>query len=176
MKNLFFISGTMGVGKTFISQKLSKSLPNSVFLDGDTCWDSNPFIVNEETKSIVVDNICYMLNKFLASKSYENIVFCWVMHKREIMNSILNRLDLSNTVLHNISLVCSNETLTKNFASDKNKDKRTESKLLESIRRMPLYYELGTKIIDKTNKSSDEVIKEIIDGANLPKDKKRLNK
>ena len=35
MKTLYLIGGTMGVGKTTVSQQLKKDLINSVFLDGD---------------------------------------------------------------------------------------------------------------------------------------------
>jgi shikimate kinase len=45
MKKLIFINGTMGVGKTTISQQLKQQLPYSVFLDGDWCWDASPFVV-----------------------------------------------------------------------------------------------------------------------------------
>lgn len=47
----------MGVGKTTVSQQLKQDLPNSVFLDGDWCWDADPFQVTEETKSMVIRNI-----------------------------------------------------------------------------------------------------------------------
>ncbi len=58
------INGTMGVGKTVTSKKLQNKLPNCVFLDGDWCWDSSPFIVTEETKDMVIKNIVYLLNSF----------------------------------------------------------------------------------------------------------------
>ena len=48
----------MGVGKTTVSQQLKKTLRNSVFLDGDLCWDADPFQVTEETKKMVMQNIC----------------------------------------------------------------------------------------------------------------------
>ena len=35
MKNLFLIGGTMGVGKTTISNELKKKLDNCVYLDAD---------------------------------------------------------------------------------------------------------------------------------------------
>lgn len=63
MKNLYIVGGTMGVGKTAVCQQLKRILPNSVFLDGDWCWDADPFQVTDETKSMVTDNICYLLNK-----------------------------------------------------------------------------------------------------------------
>ena len=82
MKTLYLIGGTMGVGKTAISQQLKKDLPNSVFLDGDRCWDADPFQVTEETKEMVMQNICCLLNNFLHCTAYENVIFCWVMHKQ----------------------------------------------------------------------------------------------
>ena len=51
MKTLYMIGGTMGVGKTTVCQQLKQDLPNSVFLDGDWCWDANPFQVTDETNN-----------------------------------------------------------------------------------------------------------------------------
>ena len=81
MKTLYMIGGTMGVGKTTVCQQLKQDLPNSVFLDGDWCWDASPFQVTDETKAMVTNNICYVLNNFLKCSAYENIIFCWVMHE-----------------------------------------------------------------------------------------------
>lgn len=50
MKNIFLIGGTMGVGKTTTCQVIKGKLNNSVFLDGDWCWDMHPFQVTEVTK------------------------------------------------------------------------------------------------------------------------------
>lgn len=93
MKNLIFINGTMGVGKTTTCRELQKILSPSVFLDGDWCWDMKPFIVTDETKKMVTDNICHMLNNFLACPEFQNIIFCWVMHRQEIIDSILENLN-----------------------------------------------------------------------------------
>ena len=81
MKTLYLIGGTMGVGKTTVSQQLKKDLANSVFLDGDWCWDMHPFQVTEETKALVLDNICYLLNRFLRCSLVESVIFCWVMSR-----------------------------------------------------------------------------------------------
>ena len=43
MKRLILIGGPMGVGKTAVGRALRNQIPNSVFLDGDWCWDANPF-------------------------------------------------------------------------------------------------------------------------------------
>ena len=49
MKTLYMVGGTMGIGKTTVCQQLKQDLPNSVFLDGDWCWDASPFQVTDET-------------------------------------------------------------------------------------------------------------------------------
>ncbi len=61
MKTLYLIGKKMGVGKTTVSQQLKKDLNNSIFLDGDWCWDSSPFQVNDETKEMVVRNFSAFL-------------------------------------------------------------------------------------------------------------------
>ena len=60
MKKIYLIGGAMGVGKTTVAQILKTKLSNSVFLDGDWCWDSDPFQVTEETKIMVIDNISHL--------------------------------------------------------------------------------------------------------------------
>ena len=49
MKTLYMIGGTMGVGKTTVCQQLKQDLQNSVFIDGDWCWDASPFQVTDES-------------------------------------------------------------------------------------------------------------------------------
>ncbi len=52
MKHLYLIGGTMGVGKTTVCQALNKELHNSVFLDGDWCWNADPFQVKKRQNSL----------------------------------------------------------------------------------------------------------------------------
>ena len=76
MKRLIVVNGTMGVGKTAVCREAAKRLIPGVFLDGDWCWDMNPFSVTDETKKMVLDNICYVLNNFIKCSLFENIIFC----------------------------------------------------------------------------------------------------
>ena len=118
MKTLYMIGGTMGVGKTTVCQQLKQDLPNSVFLDGDWCWDANPFQVTDETKAMVTNNICYLLNNFLKCSAYENIIFCWVMHEQSIIDSILEKLDTQNCEVKCISLVADEKTLCERLSME----------------------------------------------------------
>jgi len=156
MKNLIFINGTMGVGKTATCRELKKRLPNCVFLDGDWCWDMSPFIVNDETKKMVVDNICYLLNHFISCSVYENIIFCWVMHEQDILDDILSRLDKHNCKLHKFSLVCSEQTLIARLTRDIKLGLRTGEVISKSISRLKNYFEMDTVKIDVSNLSAQE--------------------
>ncbi len=162
MKNLYFISGTMGVGKTTVSQKLKTTLPNSVFLDGDWCWDASPFQVTEETKKMVIDNICYTLNNFIKCSAYDNIIFCWVMHEQSIIDSILSRIDLTESNLINISLVANEDSLKKRIMKDAENSVRTVDILGKSLKRISLYEKLNTIKIDTTDKDVDKIVNEIV--------------
>ena len=84
-KKLTMVGGPMGVGKTTVCQQLKELLPRSVLLDGDWCWDMSPFVVNDETKCMVLQNIAYLLQNFLSGSGVEHVIFCWVMPQQEIM-------------------------------------------------------------------------------------------
>ena len=61
MKKLIIINGTMGTGKSTVSELILKKLEKSVYLDGDWCWNMNPFTVNEENIEMVLKNIIFLL-------------------------------------------------------------------------------------------------------------------
>ena len=110
MKRLYMIGGPMGVGKTAACRQLQQLLDRSVFLDRDWCWDAHPFQVTEETREMVLENISFLLNSFLRCSAYDHVIFCWVLHRREIWEDLLRRLT-EPYVLRAVSLVCTPETL-----------------------------------------------------------------
>lgn len=148
MKNIYLIGGTMGVGKTTTCQIIKNKLNNCVFLDGDWCWDMHPFQVTEETKQMVLENICFLLNSFIKCSAYENIVFCWVMHEQIIIDYIVSRLDTSDCKVHSISLVCSEQALQARLRKDVDAGIRTEDVIRRSIERIPFYKKLNTYKVD----------------------------
>lgn len=162
MKTLYLIGGTMGVGKTTVSRRLKKDLPDSVFLDGDWCWDADPFIVTEETKEMVINNICYLLNSFLHCSAYKNIIFCWVMHEQSIIDSILEKLDTNHCDVKKISLIADEKKLCERLAADVASGVRTADVIGRSVERIPMYRALDTIKIDTDNKTVRESADEIM--------------
>ncbi len=162
MKNLYLIGGTMGVGKTTTCQIMKTKLKNSVFLDGDWCWDMNPFIVNDETKTMVMNNICYLLNNFIESSVYENIIFCWVMHEQSIIDDILSRLNIEKCNVYLISLICDKHSLKSRLLKDVDKGIRTDDIINRSLERLELYENLLTQKVDVSILTPNEVADYII--------------
>ena len=76
MKNLIFINGTMGAGKSAVSRELKKILAPSFFLDGDWCWDMEPFAPGAAEHALVLSNIAFLLNSYLAFDGRGNVNFC----------------------------------------------------------------------------------------------------
>ena len=162
MKTLYLIGGTMGAGKTAVSRHLKKHLANSVFLDGDWCWDASPFQVTEETKEMVIHNICYLLNSFLHCSVYENIIFCWVMHEQSIIDCILQKLDTKNCTVKNISLIADEINLRNRLNADIASGIRTVDVIGRSISRISMYQSLDTVKIDTSNKTVQAISDEIM--------------
>ena len=161
MKKLYLIGGTMGVGKTTVCQRLKRRLRNSVFLDGDWCWDADPFQVTEETKRMVMENICFLLNQFLHCSAYENVIFCWVMHQQSIMDEILENIDGTDCEIKTVSLLCDAETLEARLRKDIRQGLRSEDVLGRSLARIALYENLDTVKVDTSGREVDEIVKEI---------------
>ena len=161
MKRLFLIGGTMGIGKSTVSQILKRQLPNSVFLDGDWCWDSSPFQVTAETKEMVIQNICAVLNNFLKCSAYENVIFCWVMHEQSIIDQIVSCLNTRGSHVIAVSLIASEQELTQRLQKDVTAGIRTPDVIARSVQRIPLYQRLHTVKVDTSGKSAAEVAQEI---------------
>lgn len=157
MKQLYLIAGTMGAGKTTVCQALKQKLANSVFLDGDWCWDMHPFQVTDETKEMVLQNICFLLNNFLGCSAFEHVIFCWVMHEQAILDEILSRLSLENCTVHAAALVCSEDALRQRLQKDIDTGLRQPDVSERSLARLPLYDKLAVRKIDVSEKSAEEI-------------------
>lgn len=147
----------MGIGKSTICNQLNQDLDHSVFLDGDWCWNMDPFMVNQDTKNMVLDNITHCLNNFIHTPGIENIIFCWVMHKQDIIDQIIQKLDTEGADIHLISLICEKEELIKRMLIDR----RDNQSIRKSLQYLELYKDLDTKKIDVTTLDVQKTIDKI---------------
>ncbi len=151
----------MGVGKTATCRELQKFLPNCVFLDGDWCWDASPFIVNEETKAMVIKNIVCLLDSFLLCSEYDNVLFCWVMHEESISDSILSAINSTPYNLHQYSLICTESILKARLMKDITANVREEDILSRSISRLQNYLNMNTRKIDVSDITAAQAAEKI---------------
>lgn len=153
----------MGVGKTTVSKLLCKKLPKCVYLDGDWCWNMDPFVVCDETKVMVVDNICHMLNNFIKCSVFENVIFAWVLHEQNIIDGIVSRLDTEELNIVSVSLVASENILKSRLQKDIDAGLRSSDVIDRSIVMLPLYENLNTIKIDTDNLTAEQVAQKIAD-------------
>ena len=161
-KKLIIINGVMGVGKTTICKVLYKKLNNSFWLDGDNCWMMNPFVVNEENKAMVVDNIVHVLNNFLKNSSTEYVLFNWVIPTDYIMKDLLDKITEKDIQIYKLTLMSSKDELVKRIGKDIKSGARDTGNIKRSLERFDLYKSMDTTKIDTTRKSVEEIVNEII--------------
>lgn len=161
-KRLILIGGTMGIGKTTIGQYLvEKCLDNAVFLDGDWCWYMHPWVFNEENKTMVLRNIQFVLNSFIANSTLENIVFVWVMHQQTIIDDLLAGLD-GNFEVYSFSLMASEAELTRRYSKDIDSGIRAQAGLQGAIDRIKMYQDVKSIKVDVTGRDYPENAKIIL--------------
>lgn len=171
MKTLVLIGGTMGIGKTTICKALYQKLDRSVWLDGDWCWMMHPFAVDDENKKMVVDNITYLLNNYIDNSNFDYIVFNWVMHQQEIINILLERLNLEDVRVINISLMADPDALKNRLEMDVKAGLRQEHVIKTSLERLQMYNEMDTIKVDTSLGDVLKVVQKIVslierDGSN----------
>jgi broad-specificity NMP kinase len=161
MKKLILINGTMGAGKSAVCKLLLNRLAPGVWLDGDWCWNMNPFVVNEENKAMVMSNITQLLRAYLHNSGYQYVIFCWVIHQEEIFEQLLAPLRDCEFELHKISLICSAQALTKRLQLDVKSGIRTADVIERSIVRLPLYEVMNTQKIDVSRITAEQAAQKI---------------
>lgn len=163
VKRLIFVNGTMGVGKSAVSHELKNLLAPCAFLDGDWCWDLAPFTVTEETKTLVLDNAAYLLNAFLRCSAVRNVLFCWVMPARFVIDDLLSRITEPHS-FQLFTLTASEKALCARLNADIAAGKRTQDVVARSLAYLPLYESgMGGVMVDTSCRSAAEIAQFIAD-------------
>ncbi len=160
MKNLILISGAMGVGKSAVCRELKPLLAPCLFLDGDWCWDMEPFLVNEQTKALALDNIASQLNRALACPAFRNVLFCWVMPDESVAAEILSRLR-GDYRLFRFALTAGESTLITRLQRDIDAGLRSPDVIGRSLDRRRRIAATCALPVDTEDKRPAEVAREI---------------
>jgi len=108
-----------------------------------------------------MNNVCYLLNSFVHCSAYDNIIFCWVMHRQSIISTILERADVKGSEVTVISLMVSEKALTERIMPDVKGGIRKSDVLNRSIARIPLYQIYSSIKIQTDGKAADAIVDEV---------------
>lgn len=151
-KQLIFIGGPPGVGKSTVTNILFKNLKNSVWLDGDDVWRMSPFTVNDTTKLMVEKNVGFVLNSFVEAH-FSYVLFTWALHSDSVVDSLLKKMDLSDYEFKHFTLTCDKRTLEERIHTDIGR----ETKLSLAIDRLNLIKTVNSEKINTAGKSPTEI-------------------
>ena len=162
MKRLILVGGPMGVGKSTVCRVLMERLAPCVYLDGDWCWTMRPYSITQETRALVLDNICSVLARDLMCPELDNVIFGWVLHQQKTIDTILSRLPLEGVEVRCVSLLASPEVLRARLERDMAAGLRLRDGVVErSVAYLPLYEKLNTWKLDTTRLTPEETAAQI---------------
>ena len=134
---VIILNGPMGVGKTTVGKYIADHHPGTAFIDGDWCLDIHPFVGNQETKAMAVDNILHMIGNYQKCSVCNMVVLVWLMDEPWVIQKITQGLSAMQAEVKNMTLVCSRESLIRRWKDDHDCEWRTDEWLNVSLKSLP---------------------------------------
>ena len=150
------LNGPMGVGKTTVGKYIADQNPGTAFIDGDWCMDIHPFIGNQETKAMAVDNILHIIGNYQKCSVCSMVVLVWLMDDPWVMQRISEGLAALQAEMINVTLVCDREHLIKRWSNDQNCEWRTDEWLQVSLKSLSGFASMDN-MIDTGNLPVDQI-------------------
>ncbi len=135
--NVIIINGPMGVGKTTVGKYIADHHPGTAFIDGDWCLDLHPFVGNQETKVMAVDNILHMIGNYKNCSVCRMIVLVWLIDDEWVYRRIIDGICALQLELVSVTLLCGEEQLIQRWRQDKTCEWRTDQWLEISLKSLP---------------------------------------
>ena len=153
---VIILNGPMGVGKTTVGKYIADHHPGTAFIDGDWCLDIHPFVGNQETKAMAVDNILHMIGNYQKCSVCSMVVLVWLMDEPWVIQKITQGLSALQAEVKNVTLTCSRENLIARWKEDHNCEWRTNEWLNVSLKSLPGFASMDNTI-DTTGLSVEQV-------------------
>ena len=150
------LNGPMGVGKTTVGKYIADRNPGTAFIDGDWCMDIHPFVGNEETKAMAVDNILHMIGNYQECPECSMVVLVWLMDDPWVIQRITEGLSALRAEMKSVTLVCDRETLISRWENDRNCEWRTDEWLNVSLKSLPGFASMDN-VTDTSGLSVEQV-------------------
>ena len=166
MKNVLFLCGPNGIGKTTICKKILSLLPRSAYVDTDPCRMMNPFVLDDNTIPTISKNISGLIWNYLHCPVVDTVIFSYGFHgrRKEVFERILSNLSEIEYRFIPFLLWCSEEENRIRMEKDHRNTERIERALMESRR---AYADTPYPKIDLTDLSAEEAAERILMEAKL---------
>lgn len=145
--NVIIINGPMGVGKTTVGKYIAEHNPGTAFIDGDWCLDIHPFVGNDETKKMAVDNILHMIGNYRKCSVCRMVVLVWLMDDPWVRESIADGLADMDVNVNSVTLICGENELIRRWKNDDQCDWRTDEWLKISLKSLPAFAAMDNCIV-----------------------------
>ena len=166
MKNLLFICGPNGIGKTTICREMLRLLPNSAYVDSDPLRLMNPFVLDDDTIPTIRKNIADIIRNYLGCPAAQTVIFSYGFHgrRREVFAGVMN--DLSGLEYRFIPflLTCNEAENIRRMACD-GRDAERIARALQTSR--GAYAELDYPRVDVSALSAHEAAQRLLAEAGL---------
>ena len=159
--NVIILNGPMGVGKTTVGKYITYRYPGTAFIDGDWCMDIHPFVGNQETKAMAVDNILHMIGNYLKCSVCGMVVLVWLMDDSWVIQRIMDGIAALKAEVKYVTLVCNKETLLKRWESDRICSWRTDKWLNVSLKSLSQFANMDNAL-DTSGLSVEQIADLII--------------
>ena len=166
MKNLLFLCGPNGIGKTSICQEIVRQRAGCAYVDSDPCRVMNPFVLNDETIPTISKNISDLFRNYLDCPVVDTVIFSYGFHgrRREVFQNVLKAL--SGIEYHFIPFLlwCSEEENVRRMLIDRRDSERIQRTINESRK---AFDDVDYPKIDLSDLSVSEAAKTILARAGL---------
>jgi len=168
MKNLLFICGPNGIGKTTICKEIVRKLPNFAYVDSEPCRLMNPFTLNHETIPTIAKNISDLIINYMDCPVIETVIFSYGFHgrRREVFEIVMRAVSEKEFNFIPFLLAFSEEENLRRMDMDNRSTERKRRAIEESRK---AFDDITYPKIDITDLSVSEAAENIIKKAGLSK-------
>lgn len=159
---VIILNGPMGVGKTTVGKYIAEHNPGTAFIDGDWCMDIHPFVGNNETRAMAVDNILYMIGNYQKCSECSMVVLVWLMDDPKVVKQISDGIMNLNAQPMLYTLICGQEELIRRWEKDTQCEWRTDEWLNVSLKSLSSFASMEN-IIDTDGLSVEHIAEMISD-------------
>lgn len=166
MKNLLFLCGPNGIGKTTICKAIVQRLYRSAYVDSDPCRIMNPFVLNDETIPTIAKNISALIINYLDCPVVKTVVFSYGFHgrRKEVFEMVLKALSKADIHFIPFLLECGLEENINRMSMDNRSPEQIRRAIDESRK---VFCDIPYPKIDVTDLSASEAAEAIIIKAGL---------